>query len=125
MSIHDHIGKVVSLEVVRIKEFGYFLNNGTEMKMFFCILMNQKEELELEDKVEVFLYTDSRERIAATTTIPKITVGVYGWATVNDVKPGTGVFLDIGIQKEMLLGEEDLPALKVFGQKLVMSFLLH
>ena len=113
MSIHDHIGKVVSLEVVRIKEFGYFLNNGTEEDEDVLLHFKESErELELEDKVEVFLYTDARERIAGTTTIPKITVGVYGWATVNDIKPGTGIFLDIGIQKEMLLGEEDLPALK-------------
>ena len=41
------------------------------------------------------------------------------------LNPGMGIFLDIGIQKEMLLGEEDLPAIKEFGQKLVMSFLLH
>ena len=113
MSIHDHIGKVVTLEVIRIKEFGYFLNNGTEDDE--DVLLHFKEtdrEWELGDKVEVFLYTDARERIAGTTTIPKVTVGVYDWATVKDIKPGTGVFLDIGIQKEMLLGEEDLPALK-------------
>ena len=60
----------------------------------------------------MFLYTDAMGRITATTTKPKITVGVYDWATVKDIKPGLGAFLDIGIQKDMLLGEEDLPALK-------------
>ena len=62
-------------------------------------------------------------RIAATTTIPKVSVGTYDWATVCDVKAGTGIFLDIGIQKDMLLGEEDLTCIKAFGQSLEICFL--
>jgi len=42
----------------------------------------------------------------------EVLVGTYDWATVCDVKAGLGVFLDIGIQKDMLLGEEDLPVHK-------------
>ena len=71
------------------------------------VLLHKNEvnrELEDDEAVDVFLYTDSMGRIAATTTIPKVTVGAYDWATVYDVKPGLGVFLDIGIQKDMLLG---------------------
>jgi predicted RNA-binding protein (virulence factor B family) len=94
--------------VAREADFGYFLTDGTE-----DVLLHKNEtdkELELNEKVDVFLYTDSRGRITATTTIPKITVGVYDWAVVSDVTPGLGVFVNIGIQKDMLLGEEDLPA---------------
>lgn len=107
MSIYGSIGHVVQLEVARKAEFGYFLTDGTE-----DVLLHRNEaqqNLELDDKVEVFLYTDSQGRIAATTSIPAITVGEYDWAEVSDVKTGLGVFLDIGIQKDMLLGEEDLP----------------
>ncbi|WP_071393871.1 CvfB family protein [Bacillus tuaregi] len=110
MSIYDSIGQAVQLEVTRKTDFGYFLTDGTD-----DVLLHQNEtdqDLELETQVEVFLYTDSQGRIAATTTIPKITVGKYEWAEVSDVKPGLGVFLDIGIQKDMLLGEEDLPVHK-------------
>lgn len=108
MSLQEFIGKTVSLEVAREADFGYFLTDGTE-----DVLLHKNEtdkELAVNEKVEVFLYTDSRGRIAATTMIPKITVGVYDWAVVSDVNPGLGVFVNIGIQKEMLLGEEDLPA---------------
>lgn len=107
LSLHEYIGKVVSLEVARQSEYGFFLTDGEE-----DVLLHKNEtelELELEQKVDVFLYTDSRGRITATTTIPTVRVGEYDWATVNDVKPGIGVFLNIGIQKDMLLGEEDLP----------------
>ncbi|WP_338472133.1 S1-like domain-containing RNA-binding protein [Niallia sp. XMNu-256] len=110
MAIQDHIGQVITLKVTRQTEFGYFLTDGTE-----DILLHNNEvhrELESEEDVEVFLYTDSQGRIAATTTIPKVTVGTYDWATVTDMKQGLGVFLDIGIQKDMLLGKEDLPVHK-------------
>ena len=107
MPLNEYIGKVISLEVAREADFGYFLTDGTED----ILLHNNeiKEELELDTQLDVFLYTDSQGRIAATTTIPTVTVGEYDWATVVDVKPGLGIFLDIGIQKDMLLGEEDLP----------------
>jgi uncharacterized protein len=110
LALYDYIGQVLELEVARTTEFGYFLSDGTED----VLLHNNEveEELEIDEKIQVFLYTDSKGRIAATTTIPKITVGEYDWAVVSDVKPGLGVFLDIGIQKDMLLGEEDLPAHK-------------
>ena len=114
MSLHEYIGQVVSLEVIRQAEFGYFLTDGTKEEEE-AVLLHKNEtdkELEIEEKVDVFLYTDSMGRITATTTKPNITVGVYDWATVKDIKPGLGAFLDIGIQKDMLLGEEDLPALK-------------
>lgn len=107
LSLNEYVGQTVQLEVIRQSEFGYFLTDGTE-----DVLLHKNEtdkDFELNEKVEVFLYTDSRGRIAATTSIPKVTVGTYDWAVVSDVKQGLGVFLDIGIQKEMLLGQEDLP----------------
>ena len=110
VSIQEHIGGVMSLHVARQTEFGYFLTDGTE-----DVLLHKNEvnrELEDDEAVDVFLYTDSNGRVAATTTIPKVLVGTYDWATVCDVKAGLGVFLDIGIQKDMLLGEEDLPVHK-------------
>ena len=116
MALSDHIGQVVKLSVARIATFGFFLTDGDE-----DVLLHENEtnlKLEERDEVEVFLYTDSRGRAAATTTIPPITVGQYDWAKVTDTKEGIGIFLDIGIKKEMLLGEEDLPTKKsVWPQK--------
>lgn len=108
MSLRNYIGQITKLSVARLADFGYFLT----MDESEDVLLHTNEadkELEVGEEVEVFLYTDSNGRIAATTTIPSITVGKYDWAKVTDTKEGLGVFLDIGIQKEMLLGEEDLP----------------
>lgn len=110
MSLNEYIGTVTKLTVVREAAFGYFLSTGEEGEDVLLHENDTEMELQEGDKVEVFLYTDSQGRIAATTTIPSITVGKYDWAKVSDIKPGVGIFIDIGIKKDMLLGEEDLPS---------------
>lgn len=111
MPINDYIGRTVTLKVERLAEFGYFLSDGSE-----DVLLHHNDatdrELEEGQEIDVFLYTDSKGRTAATTTIPSITTESYGWAVVSDVKEGIGVFLNIGINKDMLLGKEDLPVHK-------------
>lgn len=108
MTLNQHAGSVMTLTVARNSSFGYFLTDGNEDVLLH---MNETDqELEVDDKVEVFLYVDSRGRLAATTKIPDIRVGIYGWAEVESIKPGIGVFINIGIQKDILLGEDDLPA---------------
>ena len=107
MALNEFIGRTVPLKVERLVEYGYFLSDGNED----VLLHKNDTDMELEEgqEVEVFLYIDSRGRITATTTIPEVTTENYGWAKVSDVKPEIGVFINIGINKDMLLGEEDLP----------------
>lgn len=110
MKIHESVGQIIELIVDRETDFGYFLTDGEE-----DILLHKNEaasEYESGDEVDVFLYIDSQNRVAATSVLPFVTVGNYAWATVTDMKAGVGVFLNIGIQKEVLLGEEDLPTLQ-------------
>jgi uncharacterized protein len=116
MSLNEYTGLTVELTVARIADYGYFLTDGEE-----DVLLHSNDTdrtFEEGEKAEVFLFVDSRGRLTATTTIPKVTVGQYGWVPVVDVKPGVGIFLDIGISKDILLGEEDLPVMKnVWPQK--------
>ncbi|PLR97656.1 CvfB family protein [Bacillus sp. T33-2] len=110
MPLIDYTGKEIELTVARQTEFGYFLTDGNE-----DVLLHSNDTdkiLEVDEPVKVFLYVDSHGRLAATTTIPTVVVGKYDWVPVVDYKPGIGYFLDIGINKHVLLGEEDLPALK-------------
>lgn len=105
-----NIGQVETLTVARKTEFGYFLTDGKE-----DVLLHKNEtdkEWREGEQVTVFLYTDSMGRIAATTTIPSITLERYDWAKVSSAKEEMGVFINIGIQKEILLGKEDLPRKK-------------
>jgi predicted RNA-binding protein (virulence factor B family) len=110
MPLAENVGHVLELTVARESEFGYFLTDGTE-----DVLLHRKEtsrQYFIDETVKVFLYSDSRGRLTATDKIPLVTVGNYEWVKVVDVQPGIGMFLDIGIQKDLLLGEEDLPAHK-------------
>ncbi|OCA84289.1 hypothetical protein A8F94_16385 [Bacillus sp. FJAT-27225] len=110
MALIEQVGQTVTLEVARTAAYGYFLTDGEE-----DVLLHSNEAAEEYgegDKVEVFLYPDSHGRVVATSKMPSIKAGEYGWLKVVDTKAGVGVFLDIGIQKDILLGEEDLPVHK-------------
>ena len=56
-----------------------------------------------------FLYFDAKGRLAATLHEPYVTAGNPGVLKVVAVKPGLGVFLDLGISKDVLLSKDDLP----------------
>ncbi|RBW71367.1 CvfB family protein [Bacillus taeanensis] len=104
-------GTVVSLTVDREAEFGYFLTNGTE-----DVLLHKSEierPLAEEETIEVFLYQDHQGRLAATMTIPTISLDIYKWVQVVSKKRKLGVFVDIGIKKDMLVSLDELP--KVYG----------
>ncbi|MFD0829135.1 CvfB family protein [Neobacillus sp. M.A.Huq-85] len=110
MSLKELIGHTTSLEVARKAPFGYFLTDGNEDVLLH---INEAErEYEEGERLEVFLFHDSQGRMIASTKIPEISVGGYGWVKVTDFNPGIGVFLDIGLQKDLLLGADDLPAHK-------------
>jgi len=103
-------GTVVTLDVVREAPFGYFLSDGEE-----DVLLHQTEIMDgfdAEEPQEVFLYQDGQGRLAATMTIPKVQINQYGWVEVVEVKERLGVFVNIGIKKDILLSVDDLPELK-------------
>jgi uncharacterized protein len=105
-----HAGTVVTLEVIRKADFGYFLSNGST-----DVLLHKNEqqgEVEMGQKVGVFLFQDKQGRLAATMTIPEVQIGSYGWCEVVDVKKQLGVFVDIGISKDILIHKDDLPKIE-------------
>ncbi|MFJ5714976.1 S1 RNA-binding domain-containing protein [Neobacillus sp. NPDC093127] len=110
MSLQELIGQSTTLTVARKAAFGYFLTDGNEDVLLHINQADQ--EFQEEDQVEVFLYVDSEGRISASTTIPEIAVGRYGWVKVTDTNPKIGVFLNIGLPKDILLGIDDLPTHK-------------
>lgn len=103
-------GMIVTLLVERKAEYGYFLKDeGTG------ILLHQNdtdETFELGDQATVFLYLDSEDRLTATTRMPNVQLGEYGWLEVVSISPKLGVFLDNGIGKDLLLFVDDLPKMR-------------
>lgn len=99
-------GTVLELTVDRETPLGYMLTDGEE-----TILLHKNEatrELQQDETVEVFLYSDQKSRITATMTIPKGLNG-HEWMEVVEVLQGLGVFINIGIAKDALIPEDDLP----------------
>jgi uncharacterized protein len=110
MSLTELIGQTVTLTVARKADFGYFLTDGNEDVLLH--INEADREYEEDESVEVFLYVDSEGRTSASTTIPEVAIGKYAWLKVVDSNPNVGVFLDIGIKKDLLLGIDDLPVHK-------------
>ena len=108
-------GEVVDLVAERSADFGVFIGNGREE-----ILLHRKEQTEevtVGQTVRVFLYHDSEGRLASTMTIPNVTFDEYEWFEVTGVRYNTGVFVNIGIQKDVLVSQDDLPENRSYWPK--------
>lgn len=111
------LGKKQQLEVVRIKDFGVYL--GENAKDEAAVLLPKKQVPEgtaTGDQIEVFIYKDSEDRLIATTGSPKLQVGEVAMLEVKEVGK-IGAFLDMGLEKDLLLPfkEQSFPVRQ--GQK--------
>lgn len=97
------LGKKQQLEVVRIKDFGVYL--GENAKDEAAVLLPKKQVPEgtaTGNQIEVFIYKDSEDRLIATTGSPKLQVGEVAMLEVKEVGK-IGAFLDMGLEKDLLL----------------------
>jgi len=103
-------GMILKMRVARKKEIGYFLTDGREE-----VFLHRNEAdgpLESGEEVEVFLYHDHEDRLAATMDMPYVGLDEYGWLEVVDLSSRMGIFLDNGINKHLLVFIDDLPKLR-------------
>ncbi|MBP3926441.1 MAG: S1 RNA-binding domain-containing protein, partial [Clostridium sp.] len=80
------LGKKQELEVVREKEFGVYL--GEKKNDTAAVLLPRKqvpEGTKMGDKLKVFIYKDSEDRLIATTAEPKLEVGGTAVLKVKEV----------------------------------------
>jgi len=95
------IGQRNRLKISRLTDFGAYLDAGNDVE----ILIPAKylsEPPEEGDELDVFVYTDSEDRLIATTEQPMIEVGQFAFLQVVDVHPRMGAFLDWGLAKDLL-----------------------
>jgi len=55
------------------------------------------------EKLDVFVYRDSEDRLVATTATPRAVVGEFAYLRVVTRNPSIGAFLDWGLEKDLLL----------------------
>ena len=95
------IGKINILDVVRETDNGIYLNGENLGE----ILMPQKfvtTEVKKTKQAKVFIYSDSEDRLVATTEVPFAMVGDFAFLKVAALSR-FGAFLDWGLPKDLLV----------------------
>ncbi len=99
------IGKKQELVEVRRVDFGVYLAEKMTDNREEMVLLPAKqvpEGLKEGDRIEVFLYRDSDDRMIATVNEPRLQVGQIAILTVKDTTR-VGAFLDWGLEKDLFL----------------------
>jgi hypothetical protein len=104
-------GTVAKLTVAReVPPNGFFLTNGVRDVLLHY--SEATEPIKPGDVVDVFLFHDTDDRLAATMKKPLIRLGEIGLLEVADVHPRLGCFLEIGLGRQLLLPASELPDAK-------------
>lgn len=97
------LGEKQVLTVVKTVDFGVYLAESQDSESRVLLPAKQVPEgTKLHDKLEVFLYKDSKDRLIATTKEPLLTLGSFAVLKVAQVTK-VGAFLDWGLEKDLLL----------------------
>lgn len=118
------LGEIQVLQIAKKVDFGVYLSDGENQEERVLLPGKQVPEgAACGDRIEVFVYRDSKDRLIATTNRPKITL--HGVVRLRVAQVGKiGAFLDWGLEKDLLLpfkeqtrrvsaGEECLAALYI------------
>ena len=62
----------------------------------------KEHNIQLDQEVRVFVYTDSEDRLVATTQTPYVTLHKFAYLEVVDTNP-FGAFLDWGLDKQLFV----------------------
>ena len=101
MNEYLELGKTNRLKVVRKTEHGLVLASEKEKEV---LLPNAyvTESMKVGDELDVFIYTDSEDRIVATTERPKAMLGELAEMEVVDTTRH-GAFVDWGLPKDLFV----------------------
>ncbi|MCZ8536742.1 S1-like domain-containing RNA-binding protein [Paenisporosarcina quisquiliarum] len=108
-------GEIVDLQIKSQESSKWILSNG-EIE----VPINGSEApegVQEGDTIKVFLFKDRRGNLSATSTLPHITKGTYGWARVIKMDEREGAVVDIGSSREVIVKPSDLPLLKELWPK--------
>ncbi len=103
-------GEIVDLQVKSQESSKWILTNGE-----IDVPINESEApegVQEGDTIKVFLFKDRRGNLCATSALPHVTKGTYGWAKVIKMDEREGAVVDIGSAREVIVKPSDLPLLK-------------
>jgi len=96
-----YIGRMNRMKVVKHVDFGVYLDGQDEGE----ILLPRKDvphDTEVGDRLHVFIYRDSDDRLIATTKRPLVQVGEAAYLKVKQ-QNNVGTFMDWGLPKDLLV----------------------
>ncbi|KEI01094.1 S1 RNA-binding domain-containing protein [Clostridium botulinum] len=116
------IGKIQKLKVANIAKIGVYLDAGTEEQGDNILLPNNQlpEDVKEGDELEVFVYRDSEDRLIATRKTPLVQAGEIAVLEVKDTT-SIGAFLDIGLERDVLLPFKEQKYRVVSGKKYLVA----
>ena len=112
------LGRRSKLSVIRESAPGLYLNGG-ELGEILLPGRYIPRDLKPGDKLDVFIYLDSEDRLVATTETPLAMVDEFAGLEVVSINPKVGVFLNWGLAKDLLLPFTELEKPVRVGQKIV------
>ena len=118
-----NIGKRNTLTVLRDATPGIYLDGGEHGEI---LLPNRfvPQGAAMGDRLEVFVYRDSEDRLVASTQTPRATVGEVVTLKVISVNRQIGAFLDWGLAKDLLLPFREQTGPVQVGQDVVVRIYL-
>ena len=116
------IGNYNQLKIARITSAGAFLSCDEGEVLLPAYLVPKGAEPGT--TLEVFIYLDSEDQLAATTKKPKAVVGEFALLRVKD-NVSVGTFLDWGLGKDLLLPFAEQAAPLRRGEKVLVRLYLH
>lgn len=110
---------IMCLEVVRKTDFGAFLSAETGNTSDDILLHKgqQTRDVEVGERIKVFIYNDTHHRLTASMHLPKIEIGGIGYVEVI-LKTRFGAFVDVGTERGIFLPFTETEGKLDVGQKI-------
>ena len=116
------LGQWYDLEIVKVVGFGVYLAPSASQADDRVLLPRRQvpEGSRVGDRIRVFVYLDSEDRLIATVREPKLVMGQVAELMVAQVNK-FGAFLDWGLEKDLLLPFKQQRGRVEQGQKVLVS----
>ncbi|MGY3777616.1 CvfB family protein [Isobaculum melis] len=113
--MNESLGQVITGKVIDQNEKSFFIQkDGVTYRLDKTPTMSTYE---MGDEVEGFAYVGMNKDFMLTQDIPAVQVGRYSWGIVTESRKDLGVFVNIGLPKEIVVSLDDLPTVKQLWPK--------
>jgi uncharacterized protein len=119
---HIYVGELNTLIVNRVSEPGIYLISDDQTEVLLPNAYVTKS-MEIGSALDVFIYTDSEDRLVATTLKPYVYLYEFAFLEVVD-NMKFGSFVDIGLPKHILVPKNKQKGTFEVGKRRVLQLLL-